>query len=234
MEVHFLVEDVSGAKFLEAFLQKYIAEKPEVTFNYTIRPYKGIGGLKKGADAGNIKSQQLLTDLPKRLRALNVALSGNPDSSVFIVLDNDTRNPEAFRAQLEGLLSANQITVDSVFCIAVEEMEAWLLGDIEAMQQAYPKLADRIASKISSYQQDSICGTWEFLADILTKGGIAKFRKMTPSPQDVGMKTSEWAENIGCHMNIRNNCSPSFRYMIDALDRRRNTISSQLVGSGEK
>lgn len=94
--------------------------------------------------------------------------------------------------------------------------------------------ADRIASKISSYQQDSICGTWEFLADVLTKGGIAKFRKANPSSQDVGIKKSEWAENIGRHLNIRDNRSPSFHYMIKALDIRRNAFLGQLTESGEK
>ena len=28
--------------------------------------------------------------------------------------------------------------IDYAFCIAVKEMEAWLLGDIEAIEKAYP------------------------------------------------------------------------------------------------
>lgn len=69
--------------------------------------------------------------------------------------------------------------------------------------------------------QDSICGTWEYLADMLTKGGISKFRKKNPTAYDVGRCKSEWAENIGRQMNIRNNVSPSFQEFIEELDKRR-------------
>ena len=111
--------------------------------------------------------------------------------------------------------------MDHVFCIAVEEMEAWLLGDREAIQQAYGKIADRIAGKYAGYRQDSIGGTWEFLADMLTKGGMTAFRKKNPTAMDVGICKSQWAENIGKYMSIRDNVSPSFQYFIRELDVRR-------------
>ncbi len=222
MIIEFLVEDSSGADFLKVFMEKYILEKPEVNIEYTIHPYKGIGGFSRGPNAQNIKSKQLLCDLPKRLKALNVKLQGVENACIFVVLDNDARNTENFQQELDNLLAINSISIDSVFCIAIEEMEAWLLGDCHALQAAYPKLADRIASKLPNYQQDSICGTWEFLADILTKGGIGKFRKDNPSAHDVGIKKAEWAKNIGKHLDIRENKSPSFQHMLNALDQRRN------------
>ena len=221
MTVHFLVEDPSGEKFLKAFMEKYNAEDPANIISYDIKPYRGIGGFPKGPNAKNNKSQQLLSDLPKRLKALNVKLKYEPHASVFVVLDNDTRDTAQFKADLQMVLLANDITIDNVFCIAIEEMEAWLLGDQAALCAAFPSVADRISSKLPNYQQDSICGTWETLADIITKGGIGKFKKKNPTPQDVGCRKSEWAEAVGAHLNIRENASPSFQEMLRALDERR-------------
>lgn len=182
MYIQFLVEDFSGSKLIDLIMKKYQAESADVPINYDIRSYKGIGGIPKGANACNNKSQQLLNDLPKRLRAFNILLRDVEDAALFIVLDNDTRNPKEFEKQLQELSNSEGIEIDHVFCIAIEEMEAWLLGDRNAMQLAYPDLVDRIATKHASYRQDSICNTWEVLADILTKKGLSAFQKRNPTP----------------------------------------------------
>lgn len=44
------------------------------------------------------------------------------------------------------------------FCIAIEEMEAWLLGDEKAIEEAYPQAKMPLLRK---YVHDSIVGTWE-------------------------------------------------------------------------
>ena len=46
------------------------------------------------------------------------------------------------------LAKKEEIFIDHVFCIAVEEMEAWLLGDRNALRAAYANVADRISSKL--------------------------------------------------------------------------------------
>ena len=74
---------------------------------------------------------------------------------------------------------------------------------------------------LQSYKQDSICGTWECLADMLTKVGIAKFRKKNSTAFDVGRCKSEWAEKIGSQMELRKNVSPSFQKFLYELDKRR-------------
>ena len=43
---------------------------------------------------------------------------------------------------------------------AIEESEAWLLGDREALIAAYPDINLEI---LDTYVQDSQCGTWELL-----------------------------------------------------------------------
>ena len=57
--------------------------------------------------------------------------------AIFVVLDNDDHNATEFRKELNHVACQNNITVDHVFCIAVEEVEAWLLGDENAILVAY-------------------------------------------------------------------------------------------------
>lgn len=214
----FLVEDQSGGKLISAVMERYREERTEITIEYDIRAYRGIGGFARGENAKNIKSDKLLIDLPKRLKAFNIALQGR-SASLFIVLDNDTRDVDRFRQHLQAVSVENHITIDHVYCIAVEEMEAWLLGDIEAIQKAYPELFDRIATKHATYQQDSIGKTWEFLFEMLTKKNTSKIRMEKLSFVDIGKYKLEWADKIGAYLNIRNNKSPSFQYFLGELDR---------------
>ncbi len=126
-----------------------------------------------------------------------------------MVLDNDTRDTEKFRAELNEISVKHRIEVDHVYCIAVEEAEAWLLGDEDALIKAYP------AAKMQSlrmYEQDSICGTWEILADVVYPGGSVKMKKDCPTYMEIGKYKSEWARRIGEYMSLEENKSPSFRF----------------------
>lgn len=111
----------------------------------------------------------------------------------------------------------NMVTIDHVFCIAVEEMEAWLLGDESAVIAAYPRA--RI-SVLRSYVQDSICGTWEKLADVIYPGGLARLMKECSSYMEIGSQKCEWARNIGEYMDLDNNSSPSFNYFMSEIRKR--------------
>ncbi len=101
------------------------------------------------------------------------------------------------------------------FCIAIEEMEAWLLGDTKALAEAYPRAKQKM---LKEYKQDSIIGTWEYLADVVYPGGLAALRKNASSYYEIGKFKCDCARNIGMYMNIRENASPSFNYFIGKLD----------------
>ena len=95
-------------------------------------------------------------------------------ATLIIVLDNDRRDVEQFRQQLKNVAVSNMILCDHVFCIAVKEMEAWLLGDTEAIKAAYPYAKMQY---IKRYEQDAICETWEILADIVYSQGLSGLKK---------------------------------------------------------
>lgn len=217
MHFQFLIEDQSGMMLMKEIMEKIKVQNPEVT--YLCKPFRGIGGFTRKNTVRETKTGKLLSDLAIYLRGFNKSLQGIP-AVIIVVVDNDSRNTEDFKKQLQEVADLNMITMDHVFCIAVEEMEAWLLGDEEALVKAYP--AARL-SVLRSYVQDSICGTWEVLADIVYPGGNVKLKKDCPTYMEIGMHKCEWAKRIGEHMTLSENKSPSFRFFIDEMYKRIET-----------
>lgn len=91
------------------------------------------------------------------------------------------------------------------FSLAIEEGEAWFFGDIQALKTAYPHCKTEV---LSAYVQDSICETWEKMADAIYPGGSAKLAQK--GFQEIGKIKMEWAINIAPLMDPDRNLSPSF------------------------
>ena len=96
--------------------------------------------------------------------------------------------------------------------IAIEECEAWLLGDRKAVKSAYPKARDTV---LEGYVQDSICGTWEVIADAIHAGGSESLRKA--GYPGAGNAKCDWARNIAQHINVNQNQSKSFKVFRDGI-----------------
>ena len=188
---------------------------------YNCKSFKGLGGFTKKNTVKETKSGKLLNDLATYLRGFNKSLQ-YISAVIIVVLDNDTRNTDEFLAELNRVAQQNLITVDHVFCIAVEEVEAWLLGDAAAILAAYP-LAK--VQQLHAYVQDSICGTWEILADVVYPGGVSKLKKECPTYIEIGKCKSEWAQRIGSHMDVEKNNSPSFNHFMTEITKRLSNVS---------
>ena len=131
-----------------------------------------------------------------------------------MVVDLDDRDCLAFKRELLAVLNACRPRPRTLFRIAIEESEAWLLGDREAVKAAYPRARDSI---LDGYQQDGICGTWEVLADAVHPGGSARLEKDGwPAP---GKAKCEWAAKIAPHMEPGRNRSRSFQVFRDGVRR---------------
>ena len=140
---------------------------------------------------------------------------------MIVVCDLDDKCLKTLRQELLAVLNACNPKPETRFCIAVEEGEAWLLGDIPALKAAYPKATETV---LNGYQNDAICGTWELLADAVFTKRSGALQKM--GWQAVGREKSAWAENIAPHMDVNANASPSFRYFRDKLQRPNQGIMS--------
>jgi hypothetical protein len=212
MHYEILVEDQSGKVALDILIPKIIGEG----HTFRVIAYKGIGrvppGMRGTADASK---RILLSNLPKLLRGYGSAFGAYPPeyrAAVVLVCDLDSKNFDDFCDELNQVLGACNPKPETRFCIAIEEGEAWLLGDIAAIKAAYTKAKEAV---LNAYKNDSICGTWEVLAEALYVGGAQALAKQ--GWQKVGAEKSVWAGRITPHMDVNMNRSPSFCYFRDQL-----------------
>jgi hypothetical protein len=163
-------------------------------------------------NAGSDPAKRILLDqLPKLLRGYGKTPGID---AVVVVLDSDRKNCVDFLAELKALAAGCNPEPNTLFRIAIEEMEAWYFGDQQALTSAYPKAKVDVLQR---YTQDSVCGTWEMLADAIYPGGSAAIKKAGwPLP---GQVKHEWAEKIGPLLAPDRNISPSFGRLRDGLRR---------------
>lgn len=212
MHFEILIEDQSGKKALDILMPKII----EKEHTYRVISYRGIGRIPKNLKSHTEARNRILLDrLPELLKGYGETYTNYPinySAVVIVVCDLDHRCLKTFRQELLRVLNSCTPKPKTRFCIAIEEGEAWLLGDIPAIKAAYPKAKVNI---LNNYQNDSICDTWELLADAIFAGG-AKALKNEPW-YVIGKGKSTWAEKIAPEMNVEQNASPSFCYFRDKI-----------------
>lgn len=209
MHFEVLVEDQSGKKALDVLIPKIIG----LNDTFKVIPYKGVGRIPRNLrGVVDPKKRILLDRLPALLQGYGNYFPQGYEAVVVVVCDLDDKCLMQFRQELLDVLNACSPMPETRFCIAVEEGEAWFLGDIPAIKLAYPHAK---AAVLNKYVNDSICGTWELLADAVYRGGSGALLKQ--GWQVAGAEKSAWAESIPPYMDIDNNKSPSFCYFRERL-----------------
>ena len=211
MHIEILVEDSSGAALITRLLPLVIGAEG-APHTWRIHLYKGVGHLPKGLTTkADPAKRALLNQLPRLLAAYGKTPGYD---AVVVVVDSDSRNCKDFLVELNAVLNQCAPAPRTLFRLAIEEMEAWLLGDRPALLAAYPKAKRDVLGR---YAQDSVCGTWELLADAVHPGGYAAIQKAGwPLP---GQMKHDWVEKISPHMDVETNASPSFSKFRDGLRR---------------
>lgn len=209
MHIEILVEDSSGEKLLQVLLPQLIGPQGN-PHAWRLHAYKGIGRIPSGLVTKADPAKRILLDqLPKLLRGYGKTPGID---AVVVVLDADKRKCSEFLSELKAAAVACKPTPDTLFRLAIEEIEAWYFGDREALLDAYPRAKLDVLGK---YVQDSTCGTWELLADAVHAGGSAAIKETGwPLP---GQVKHEWAIKIGPLMKPDMNISPSFGKLRDGL-----------------
>ena len=143
MHIEFLVEDSSGATLLKVIIPKIIGEFND-PHTWKIHEYKGLGnkipkGLNPTIDA---QKRILLDQLPKLFRGFGRTPGVD---AVVVVVDTDNRNCTELLAELHELLEqCDPKPKNTLFRLAIEEIEAWYLGDNNAVLTAYPKAKRKV------------------------------------------------------------------------------------------
>lgn len=198
---------------VDVLLEKILGEK-NTDHSWRSISYRGIGRIPKNLVGVTDPNKRILLDqLPRILRGYGKSLD-KETSAVIVIVDLDDRDCISFKKDLLAILNTCNPAPQVLFRIAIEETEAWLLGDREALTSAYPHAKLRA---LSDYRQDGIIGTWEVLADAVHPGGSKRLKKV--GYPEIGEAKCKWAQDIAPYMDIDTNRSKSFQVFRDGVRR---------------
>lgn len=169
MYIEFLVEEPSAEAALNILVPRIVG--PDISFK--VHPYQG--------------KPDLLAKLPARLQGYRNWMP--EDWRVVVIVDGDSEDCKVLKGNLEGIAArAGLITKTTsggarfhvLNRLAIEELEAWFLGDVEALCAAYPGVDRNLSAKEKYRDPDAILGgTWEAMERVLRaaghfRGGLGK------------------------------------------------------------
>ena len=198
MHVEFLVEEPSAEAALQNLLPKILGS----VASFDIHPYQG--------------KSDLLKKLPSRLDGYSHWLP--EDWRIVVLVDADDDDCLELKAQLEqiaqdaGLATKSAAPPGQQFQVlnrlAIEELEAWFFGDVEALRAAYPRVSPTLGKRAKYRNPDAITGgTWEALERLLQR--LNYFRQ--------GLPKITVARQVSKHMDPASNRSRSFQIFRQGL-----------------
>lgn len=198
MHIEFLVEEPSAQAALQNLVPKICGEN----ISFDIHAYRS--------------KSDLLNKLPKRLKGYRNFLP--PDWRIVVLLDEDREDCVSLKENLDkaakdaGLVAKGMAKNDPRFQvlnrIAIEELEAWFFGDVEAIHQAYRGVPLTLGTKSAYRDPDAIKGgTWEAMERELQRAGYFKS----------GLAKIKAARAISANMVPSRNRSRSFQAFQNGL-----------------
>ena len=165
VHLEFLVEEQSAEVALRILVPKIVGQ----TITFDLHPFQGKHDLMRG--------------LPARLRAyarwVQPTWIQAGGTGIVVLIDEDRQDCKRLKAELEdaaavaGLPTKSSVEAGIPFVVlnrvVVEELEAWFLGDCEAIRAAYPTVPGSIERRSAYRQPDEIRGgTWEAWTPLAT------------------------------------------------------------------
>jgi hypothetical protein len=145
-------------------------------------------------------------DLIQALQKTVPSISRIPGAGILIICDQDEEDCVSLKRKLLEKISGRCGCAYFVR-IVCRELESWFLGDLEAVEKAYPRFkAQQHANKKELREVDSIQKPSKYLLQIIPEfSGNGTLPKL-----EVSRKVAE-------HMNIDSNKSPSFGHTVEAV-----------------
>ncbi len=192
MHLEVLVEELSAKKALDRLLPKILGKAP----TFAVHDFQG--------------KADLLGSLLARLRGYAARFKKDKttaDWQIVVLVDEDRADCRELKRLLTASARQAGIADRVLNRIAVEELEAWFFGDIEALRACYPRVPATLAKQAKYRDPDAVAGgTWEALDRILKKASYA-----------AGLQKIAAAEAIASHMVPERNRSQSFQTFLRSL-----------------
>ena len=160
---------------------------------------------------------RLLRELPSRLRAYARRLQSERHLRIVVLVDSDGQPCTELKERLKraaeqaGLVTKSRQSAGGFAVlnrIVIQELEAWFLGDIDALKRAFPKVPSVLGKRRGYRDPDAIRNSWERLHQVLRRAGELG---------DVFPKI-ETARRIAAHMSPAENRSRSFQSFRSGLE----------------
>ena len=198
MHIEFFLEEESAAEALKLIVPKIFSNDVERDFHF----FQG--------------KQDLLGKLPTLLKGYKPWITN--DWRIMVLIDEDREDCFQLKTQLEGIAhDAGFVTKSSasqegdfqvVNRLAIEELEAWFFGDVEALRTAYPRVSRNLQDQARYRNPDAITGgTYEALERLLKRLNYHR----------EGLPKTVLAQNIAPHMEPSRNRSKSFQVFVEGL-----------------
>lgn len=182
-----LVEERSVAEVLNMILPKVLPDGWVLNVNCFVRPHEG--------------KQDLQQSIPRKIR---VASKKDIITGFIILQDQDSNDCRKLKSQIVKLCEDAQQGSRSVpfkVRIVCHELEAWYLGDMDAIEHVFPRFHAANYRGKESFRQPDECNNpkQELKKNVGDYAQIATAREIAP------------------HLDIEGNRSPSFRCFISGL-----------------
>lgn len=188
--IEILVEEPSMKEFLSIVLPNCIKEPWVLNVNYFIRAFEGKGDLQK--------------NIPSKVKFLS---NWNHERVGLVILqDQDSSDCRLLKQKLVDMCEENG-TCSKLIRIVCRELEAWYIGDFEAINKAYPNFKYQNFINKAKFRVPDNCNAFDEL------------KKILPEFQKVG-----GAKRIAPFISIERNKSESFKQTISGLINFFNTI----------
>ena len=197
MQIEFLLEERSAEVALKLIVCKILSDEVSRSFH----AFQG--------------KQDLLRRLPDLLEGYRRRTTD--DRRIIVLIDRDQEDCFQLKAQLEaiahdaGFVTKSSVSQEGNFQVvnrlAIEELEAWFFGDVEALRAAYPRVSRNLQYQARYRDPDAIAGgTHEALEHLLRR---LNYRER--------LSKTNRARKIAQHMEPSRNRSKSFQVFVEGL-----------------